>query len=277
MTEHMDQIHTARDYIRARTNVKPQLAIILGSGLGELADEVEVDAVFPYNKIPGFPQTTIEGHAGRLVVGKLQGRNVVVMQGRFHYYEGHPMWLIIFPVRVMRALGASTLLVTNAAGGLNPDFNAGDVMLITDHINTMGTNALIGPNEDGLGPRFPDMTHTYDPELRDLILQIAEAKGIPLQQGVYAAVSGPSFETPAERRYLRIIGADAVGMSTVPDVTAAIHAGMRVLGLSAITNKATGDADQQPDSHDEVLTMAKIAGEKLVHLVRETVQRMPAA
>ena len=276
MTQQMDQINAARDYIQARTNIKPQLAIILGSGLGGLADEVDVDAIFPYNEIPGFPKTTIAGHAGRLVVGELQSKKVVVMQGRFHYYEGHPMSLIIFPVRVMHALGASTLIVTNAAGGLNPDFNAGDVMLITDHINTMGTNALIGPNEDDLGPRFPDMTHTYDPELRTLARQIAETNEIPLQQGVYAAVSGPSFETPAERRYLRIIGGDAVGMSTVPDVTAAAHAGMRVLGLSAITNKATGDADQQPDSHEEVLAMAKIAGEKLVRLVREVVQKMPA-
>jgi purine-nucleoside phosphorylase len=274
MTEQMDQIHAARDYIRAHTNVKPQLAIILGSGLGELANEVEVDADFPYNEIPGFPQTTIAGHAGRLVVGQLQGKKVVVMQGRFHYYEGHPISLVIFPVRVMRALGATTLIVTNAAGGLNPNFNAGDVMLITDHINTMGTNALIGPNQDKLGPRFPDMTHTYDPQLRALALHIAKTNKIPLRQGVYAAVSGPSFETPAERRYLRLIGGDAVGMSTVPDVTAAIHAGMRVLGLSAITNKATGDADQQPDSHEEVLAMAQVAGEKLVRLVREIVQNM---
>jgi purine-nucleoside phosphorylase len=275
MTEQMDLIMAARDYIQARTAVKPQLAIILGSGLGSLADEIDVAAIFPYHEIPGFPQTTIAGHAGQLVVGELHGKKVVIMQGRFHYYEGHPMSLVVFPVRVMHALGAGTLIVTNAAGGLNPDFDAGDVMLITDHINTMGTNALIGPNEDDLGPRFPDMTHTYDPELRTLVLQIAARNQIPLRQGVYAAVSGPSFETPAERRYLRIIGGDAVGMSTVPDVTAAKHAGMRILGLSAITNKATGDADQQPDSHAEVLAIAKIAGEKLVRLVREVVQSMP--
>lgn len=274
MTEQMDLITAARDYIQARTAVKPQLAIILGSGLGGLADEVDVDAVFPYHEIPGFPQTTIAGHAGRLVVGELVGKKVVVMQGRFHYYEGHPMALLVFPVRVMRALGAGTLIVTNAAGGLNPDFEAGDVMLITDHINTMGSNALIGPNEDELGPRFPDMTHTYDPDLRILALQIAARHQIPLQQGVYAAVSGPSFETPAERRYLRIIGGDAVGMSTVPDVTAAKHAGMRILGLSAITNKATGTAEQQPDSHEEVLAMAQVAGEKLVRLLRDIVQSM---
>jgi purine-nucleoside phosphorylase len=270
----MDLITAARDYIQARTAVKPQLAIILGSGLGSLADEVDVDAVFPYHEIPGFPQTTIAGHAGRLVVGELVGKKVVVMQGRFHYYEGHPMALVVFPVRVMRALGADTLIVTNAAGGLNPDFEAGEVMLITDHINTMGSNALIGPNEDELGPRFPDMTHTYDPDLRILALQIAARHQIPLQQGVYAAVSGPSFETPAERRYLRIIGGDAVGMSTVPDVTAAKHAGMRILGLSAITNKATGTAEQQPDSHEEVLAMAQVAGEKLVRLLRDIVQSM---
>ncbi len=274
MNDTMKQIITARDYIQARTKTIPQLALILGSGLGELADEVDADAVFPYNEIPGFPHTTIAGHAGRLVIGNLQNKAVVVMQGRFHYYEGHPMSLVVFPVRVMLALGAHTLIVTNAAGGLNPDFNAGDVMLISDHINTMGTNALIGPNEDELGPRFPDMTHAYDPELQTLAQQIAAQNNIKLQQGVYAAVSGPSFETPAERRYLRIIGGDAVGMSTVPDVTAAKHAGMRVLGLSAITNKATGEADQQPDSHEEVLANAKIAGEKLVRLVREIVTEL---
>jgi purine-nucleoside phosphorylase len=272
MTEQMKQIMAARDYIQARTRIKPDLAIILGSGLGSLAHEVDVDVSFPYAEIPGFPHTTIAGPAGKLIIGTLHGKKVVVMQGRFHYYEGHPMSLVIFTVRVMAALGAGTLIVTNAAGGLNPNFNAGEVMLITDHINTMGTNALIGPNEDELGPRFPDMTHVYDPELCALALEIAQKNAIPLQQGVYAAVSGPSFETPAERRYLRIIGGDAVGMSTVPDVTAAKHAGMRVLGLSAITNKATGEADQQPDSHEEVLANAKIAGEKLVRLVRELVQ-----
>jgi purine-nucleoside phosphorylase len=274
MSKQTEQITVARDYIQARTEIKPQLALILGSGLGALADEVQVDAAFPYDEIPGFPTPTVAGHAGRLVVGNLAGKNVVVMQGRFHYYEGHPMSRIIFPVRVMHTLDAKALIVTNAAGGLNPDFEAGDVMLITDHINTMGTNALIGPNEAEIGPRFPDMTHTYTPHLQTLALNIAEQAKISLRRGVYAAVSGPTFETPAERRYLRIIGGDAVGMSTVPEVTAAAHAGMQILGMSAITNKATGEPDQQPDSHEEVLAMAKVAGEKLVRLVREIIQAM---
>jgi len=272
MSEQMEKINAARDYILDRTQIRPEIAIILGSGLGALADEVQIDAAFPYSEIPGFPVSTVAGHAGQLALGTLMGKKVVVMQGRFHYYEGYPMSLIIFPIRVMHALGADTLIVTNAAGGLNPDFEAGEVMLITDHINTMGDNALIGPNDDEIGPRFPDMTHTYDPGLRALTLDVAASEGIPLQQGIYVATSGPTYETPAERRFLRIIGGDAVGMSTVPDATAAYHVGMRILGLSAITNKATGDADQQPDSHEEVLAMAKVAGEKLVHLVRKVIE-----
>ena len=275
MSEQMERIITARNYIQTRTVIKPQLAVILGSGLGALADEVEIDAVFPYEEIPGFPVSTVEGHAGRLVLGKLSGKNIVVMQGRFHYYEGYPMSKIVFPIRVLHSLGARSLIVTNAAGGLNPNFEPGDVMLITDHINTMGTNALIGPNEDEIGLRFPDMTHTYAPDLRALVKNISQREGISLQEGVYAAVSGPTFETPAERRYLRIIGGDAVGMSTVPEVSAANHAGMRILGFSAITNKATGDADQQPDSHVEVMAMAQVAGKKLIKLVRAVIEAMP--
>ncbi len=275
MSEHLEMITTARDYIRGRTQIRPQIAVILGSGLGALADEVEVDAVFPYSEIPGFPVSTVSGHAGQLMLGTLMGKKVVVMQGRFHYYEGYPMPLIIFPIRVMYALGANSLIVTNAAGGLNPDFNAGEVMLITDHINTMGNNSLIGPNDEEIGPRFPDMTHAYAPDLQALTLNVAKREGIPLQQGVYVATSGPTYETPAERRYLRVIGGDAVGMSTVPEVTVANHAGMRILGLSAITNKATGAADQQPDSHEEVLAMAKVAGEKLVRLVRKVLEALP--
>ncbi len=275
MNEQMEKIIAARDYIQARTQIRPQIAVILGSGLGALADDVQVDAVFPYGEVPGFPVSTVAGHAGRLVLGTLAGKKVVVMQGRFHYYEGYAMPLIVFPVRVMHALGANSLIVTNAAGGLNPDFDPGDVMLITDHINTMGGNPLIGPNVDQIGPRFPDMTHTYAPDLRALALNVAKREDIPLRQGVYAATSGPNYETPAERRYLRIIGGDAVGMSTVPEVTAASHAGMRVLGMSAITNNATGGADQQPDSHEQVLAMAQVAGEKLVRLVRHVIHAMP--
>lgn len=275
MSEYMERLEVSRQHIQSRSTIKPQIAVILGSGLGELAEEVEVDAIFPYREIPGFPVSTVEGHAGRLVVGKLAGKNVTVMQGRLHYYEGHPMPQIIFPIRVLHALGARSLIVTNAAGGLNQNFEPGDVMLITDHINAMGTNALIGLNEDEIGPRFPDMTFAYAPDLRALAINIARREQILMQRGVYAAVSGPTFETPAERRYLRIIGGDAVGMSTVPEVTAANHAGMRVLGFSAITNKATGDPDQQPDSHEEVLAMAQVAGKKLIRLVRSVIEAMP--
>jgi purine-nucleoside phosphorylase len=277
MSEQMEKISAARDYIWARTTIKPQIALILGSGLGALADEVQVDAVFPYAEIPGFPVSTVVGHAGQLLLGTLRGKPVAVMQGRFHYYEGYPMSLVIFPARVLHALGASTMIVTNAAGGLNPDFDAGDVMLITDHLNAMGVNPLLGPNEDELGPRFPDMTHAYAPALRTLAQTIAHRESILLRQGVYIACSGPTFETPAERRHFRLIGGDAVGMSTVPEVIAANHAGMRVLGLSAITNKATGGADQQPDSHEEVLVMAKVAGEKLVRLVGRVIEVLPGA
>jgi purine-nucleoside phosphorylase len=274
MSDLMEKITTARDYILARTEIAPEIAIILGSGLGGLIDDVQVDAAFPYGEIPDFPVSTVAGHAGQLALGSLVGKQVVVMQGRFHFYEGYPMSLVIFPIRVMQALGARSLIVTNAAGGLNPAFSPGDVMLITDHINTMGANPLIGTNEDALGPRFPDLSRAYDPDLRALALAIAEREEIPVQQGVYVATSGPTYETPAERRHLRIIGGDAVGMSTVPEVIAANHAGMRVLGLSAITNKATGDPDQQPDSHEEVIAMAKVAGEKLVRLVRSVIQEM---
>lgn len=275
MSEQIELINAARDYIRSQSQIRPQLAVILGSGLGALAEEVQADAIIPYEKIPNFPVSTVPGHAGQLLVGRLMGKNVIVMCGRFHYYEGYPMAKIIFPVRVFHSLGVRSLIVTNAAGGLNPHFEPGDVMLITDHINLSGTNALIGPNEDTIGPRFPDMTLTYAPDLRALAINIANREGIELQRGVYAHVSGPSFETPAERRFLRIVGGDAVGMSTVPEVTAANHAGMRILGFSAITNKATGDIDQQPDSHEEVLAMAKVAGEKLITLVRSVVKAMP--
>lgn len=274
MSQQMEKIMAARDYIQARTRIKPQITITLGSGLGALADEVQVDAVLPYGEIPGFPVSTVLGHAGQLLLGSLQGKPVAVMQGRFHYYEGYPLALVVFPVRVMHALGATVFVVTNAAGGLNPDFEAGDVMLITDHINAMGANPLIGPNDDELGPRFPDMTHAYAPTLQTLALTVAKQEAIPLQQGVYVATSGPTFETPAERRHFRLIGGDAVGMSTVPEVIAANHTGMRVLGLSAITNKATGGADQQQDSHAEVLAMAKVAGAKLVKLVRQVLPQL---
>ncbi len=275
MSDYQKRINLARDAIFSRTTIRPQLAAILGSGLGSLADEVDVDAIIPYIDIPGFPESTVAGHAGQLVLGMLEGKNVVMMQGRFHYYEGHSMPSIVFPIRVLTALGARMLIVTNSAGGLNPDFEPGDVMLITDQINMMGTNALIGTNDDAIGPRFPDMTHIYAQDLQELTKHIANRMEIPIRHGVYAAVSGPTYETRAERRFLRIIGGDAVGMSTVPEVTAANHAGMRILGLSAITNKATGGVDQEPDSHEEVLAMAQVAGKKLVRLVRSVIKAVP--
>lgn len=275
MNKQMKNILTARDHIQTKTNIAPQIAIVLGSGLGALADEVQADAVVPFSDIPGFAQSTVSGHAGKLIIGTLAGKKVVIMQGRLHYYEGYPMSDIIFPIRVMHALGAKTFIVTNAAGGLNPDFAPGDIMLITDHINVQGNNALIGANLDELGPRFPDMTHTYTPALQKLALDVGKQEGIGLQQGVYAAWSGPTFETPAERRYLRIIGGDAVGMSTVPEVTAANHAGMQILGFSVITNVATGGPEQPPDDHFEVLAMANAAGEKLVRLVHQVLRKLP--
>jgi purine-nucleoside phosphorylase len=271
MEETRKKIAAARDYIQARTKINPQLALVLGSGLGDLVDEIEVDAEFPYAEIPNFAVSTVHGHAGKLVLGKLLGREVVVMQGRLHYYEGYPMAAIIFPIRVLHALGARGLIVTNAAGGLNPDYTPGDLMLISDHINMMGTNALIGPNDESIGPRFTDMTHTYTPALRKLALRLAEQESIALQHGVYAAWSGPTFETPAERRFLRLIGGDAVGMSTVPEVTAARHMDMQILGFSVITNVATGLADQPPDDHLEVLEIAQISGKKLARLLGQVI------
>jgi purine-nucleoside phosphorylase len=275
MKEQMKTIRAARDYIQTKTSLVPQIAIVLGSGLGGLADKVQADAIIPFTEIPGFAQSTVSGHAGKLIVGTMAGKSVIMMQGRLHYYEGLPMSAIIFPIRVMRLLGAKLFIVTNAAGGLNPDFTPGDIMLITDHINVQGNNALIGANLDEVGPRFPDMTHTYTPELQQLALEIAAEERIELQQGVYAAWSGPTFETPAERRYLRIIGGDAVGMSTVPEVTAANHAGMDILGFSVITNVATGGPEQPPDDHLEVLAMANAAGEKLVRLVERILEKLP--
>jgi purine-nucleoside phosphorylase len=275
MSEQAKQISAARDYVRARTSFEPQIALILGSGLGGLAKEVEATAVIPYEDIPGYPVSTVAGHAGQLVLGTLAGKNVVVMQGRLHYYEGYPMSRIAMPIRVQHALGAQTLIVTNACGGLNPAFSPGDVMLITDHINAIGANPLIGPNDESIGPRFPDMTHAYDPELQALALKLAGRLDVPLRQGVYVALAGPNYETKAERRYLRVIGGDAVGMSTVPEVIVANHAGMRVLGFSAVTNIATGEEDQPVDDHETVLVTAKIAGERLTGLVREVVRQIP--
>src|SRR5215216_4365691 len=240
----LQQIDEATDAIRNKISNHPRVGMILGSGLNSLADSVENAEILPYGDLPNWPISTVHGHAGRLVIGELEGQPVFVMQGRIHFYEGYSMSQITLPVRVMLRLGLEMMFVTNAAGGVNPDFVPGDVMLITDHLNLigmMGANPLMGPNIDELGPRFPDMSQAYDRELMTVARQVAANENIPLREGIYCALSGPSFEGPADLRFLRGIGADAVGMSTVPEVIVARHGGMRVMGLSGISNKANLD------------------------------------
>ncbi len=262
----------AAGVVRERTQLQPRVGLILGSGLNPLADVVTGGAVIPYGEIPHFPVTTVEGHSGRLVVGRLEGQAVVVMQGRAHYYEGYSMAEVAFPVRVMQVLGIEVLIVTNAAGGLAPEFKAGDVMLITDHINLIGIgglNPLRGPNLDAFGPRFPDMSEPYDVRLQMLAKEVAINAGVPLREGVYICLAGPSFETPADLRFLRLIGADAVGMSTVPEVTVARHGGTRVLGLSGISNVAPVESVLPTETtHEEVLEAGRVLVPRLEVIVR---------
>jgi purine-nucleoside phosphorylase len=273
-----EQYQEAADYIGSQHYQQPKVGMILGSGLNPLAQAVEDAVSIPYGEIPYFPKSTVEGHAGRLVVGWLEGIPVIVMQGRVHFYEGYPMQQVVFPVRVMQVMGVETLIVTNAAGGLNPAFQPGDLMLITDHINLVGmvgNNPLFGPNDPALGPRFPEMSQAYDPGLRRMAQEVAQENDIPLQNGVYAGLSGPSFETPAELRFLRLIGADAVGMSTVMEVTVARHGGIRVLGISGISNVALVEpvAGQEP-SHEEVLVAGQQMVPRLTALVRGILARL---
>jgi purine-nucleoside phosphorylase len=273
------QSEEAAAAIRAKTRYTPRIGIILGSGLGALADAVQdADILLPSENIPHWPRSTVEGHIGRLVIGKLEGQMVLVQQGRAHYYEGHSLQRVTLPVRVMQRLGLETLIVTNAAGAINPAFRPGDVMLITDHINLMGmagVSPLRGPNDDSLGVRFPDMSRAYDRDLRALALEAAEEAGLHLHQGVYICLGGPSFETPADLRFLRLIGADAVGMSTVPEVTVARHGGLRVLGLSGISNAANLDGDTLT-THEEVLAAGREIVPKLTRIVRGVLRRLPA-
>ncbi|OGO44249.1 MAG: purine-nucleoside phosphorylase [Chloroflexi bacterium RBG_16_63_12] len=273
------QFEEAAAAIRAKTRHTPRIGIILGSGLGPLADAVQdADILLPSENVPYWPRSTVEGHIGRLVIGKLEGQMVLVQQGRAHSYEGHSMQRVTLPVRVMQRLGLETLIVTNAAGAINPAFRPGDVMLITDHINLMGmagVSPLRGPNDDSLGVRFPDMSRAYDRELRALALEAAEEAGLRLHQGVYICLGGPSFETPADLRFLRLIGADAVGMSTVPEVTVARHGGLRVLGLSGISNAANLDGDTLT-THEEVLAAGREIVPKLTSIVRGVLRRLPA-
>ncbi|SEN20856.1 purine-nucleoside phosphorylase [Lihuaxuella thermophila] len=251
----MQMIEEAKNKIAGETDHQPEIGLILGSGLGDLAKEIEEAVVVPYGKIPHFPVSTVEGHAGQLVIGKLGGKTVVAMQGRFHFYEGYSQQEVVFPVYVMKALGIRMLIATNAAGGMNANFRPGDLMVITDHLNMTGSNPLIGPNEEELGPRFPDMSAAYTPELRELAFLVARKQDVQLQQGVYAGVSGPTYMTPAELIMLRNLGADAIGMSTVPEVIAARHAGLQVLGISCITDMAIGE-ELEPLTHEQVVEVA---------------------
>ncbi len=259
--------------VQARMALAPDVAVILGTGLGGLADEMQIATRIPYEEIPGFPRATVESHAGRLLLGTLAGRRVVAMQGRFHRYEGYSLQQIAFPVRVLHALGARLLVVSNACGGMHPLWSPGELMLIADHINLLGDNPLVGPNDDTLGPRFPDMSEPYDRELRALARAVALEQGIPLREGVYVAVPGPNLETRAEYRMLRTLGADVVGMSTVPEVIAAVHVGMRVLGVSIITDQCLPDA-LQPATVERILAVARTAEPKLTALIRGVLERM---
>ena len=262
-----ERVAAALASVRERAGPPAPTALVLGSGLGQIADAVEDATIIPYTEIEGFPRATAPSHAGRLVIGRLHGARVAIVQGRFHLYEGHPARAVALPVYLLRALGAERLIVTNAAGALNASFEPGQVMLIDDHINLTGANPLIGPEEPALGLRFPDMSRAYDPLLRFAALEAAEAEGITLRRGIYVGIAGPSLETSAERRYFASAGGDAIGMSTVIEVIAAAHAGLAVLGLSAITNEATGGPDQEPDTIEDVLANAARAGEKIARLL----------
>jgi purine-nucleoside phosphorylase len=269
----LERVQRAADAVRARFAPKPDVAIILGTGLGGLAGRVSVETSIDYTELPGFPLSTVESHAGRLLCGTLSGKTVVAMQGRFHRYEGYSLQQVTFPVRVLRALGADVLVVSNACGGMHPLWAAGDLMLIADHINLLGDNPLIGPNDDRLGPRFPDMSDPYDGALRAMARSVALQRGITLREGVYVAVPGPNLETRAEYRYLRGIGADVVGMSTVPEVIVAIHGGMRVLGISIITDQCLPDA-LEPASVEKIIAVASRAEPNLTALVCGVLERL---
>ncbi len=268
-----EDIRRAADAVRAQASLAPVVGIILGTGLGGLADEIAVEASVPYETIPGFPLSTVESHAGRLLLGRLGGKPVAAMQGRFHRYEGYSLAQVTFPVRVLHALGAQTLIVSNACGGMHPLWAAGDLVLLADHINLLGDNPLVGPNDDRLGPRFPDMSAPYAPELRALARDVARGLGITLREGTYVAVAGPNLETRAEYRMLRAIGADVVGMSTVPEVLVANHEGMRVMGISIITDLCLPDA-LEPADIGRIIDTARRAEPSLTRLVRQVVERM---
>ena len=267
--ELMGRLKQATDYIKDRTNYSPKIGVILGSGLGEFGDSLENAEYYDYKDVPNLPVSTVVGHKGRFVVTD----KLICMQGRFHFYEGYELNDVTFPIRLMKLLGVEKLIVTNAAGGVNTNFSEGDLMVITDHINMMGTNPLIGGNLDDFGTRFPDMSNGYDKEMIDIAMKAGEKQGLILKQGVYCAMTGPSFETPAEIRMVRTLGGDAVGMSTVPEVIIANHCGIKVLGISCITNLAAG-VSQQPLNHAEVIETTQRVKEKFITLLRDIVQEV---
>ncbi len=268
-----ESVKKSADYIAGKIEKMPEIGLILGSGLGVLADEIENPVSIPYSDIPGFPVSTVQGHAGKLVIGQLSGKTVAAMQGRFHFYEGYTMETVTFPVRVMKLLGIEKLVVTNAAGGVNEQFSAGDLMLITDHINFTGTSPLIGANDERFGPRFPDMSSAYDKAYQEMAKQTAQQLGISIQEGVYFGLTGPTYETPSEVKMVRILGGDAVGMSTVPEVIIANHCSMRILGISCITNMAAGILDQ-PLDHGEVIETTERVKKDFLRYVKELIKNM---
>ncbi|WP_340104441.1 purine-nucleoside phosphorylase [Rhodohalobacter sp. 8-1] len=263
----------ALQFIQENTDLRPNYMLILGTGLGQLAEEMEVVKEISYDKIPHFPVSTVESHAGKLLFGTLGGKEVVAMQGRFHYYEGYNMQQIVFPIRVLKANGADTLFVSNACGGMNPNYAAGDIMLIRDHINMIGDNPLMGPNDEELGPRFPDMSEPYSERLMDIAKNAALESNLQMHQGVYVALSGPMLETKSEYRFLRLIGADVVGMSTVPEVIAAVHMGMEVLGISAITDECFPDS-LKPVNIEEILAAASISEPKMTRVIVDVLKKL---
>lgn len=268
------KIEEAKQWITTKINEAPSIGLILGSGLGEVAEEIMSSTIIPYEEIPHFPTSTVKGHKGQFVIGTLCGKKVMAMQGRFHYYEGYTMEEVTFPVRVMKSLGVESLVVTNACGGMNEAFRPGDLMVITDHLNMTGTNPLIGPNEEELGPRFPDMSKAYCDSFIELAEQVARKEQIRIQKGVYAGITGPSYMTGAELTMLRHLGADAIGMSTVPEVIVANHAGLKVLGISCITDRASGE-NLEPLTHEEVIRVANDTKPMFIHFVKEIVREMP--
>jgi purine-nucleoside phosphorylase len=268
-----ERAEQAARFIRERYKEHLQVGLILGSGLGAFADEIEESVEIPYEEIPGFARSTVEGHAGRLVLGKVEGVNVVAMQGRFHFYEGYSMDEVTFPHRVMGLLGIKSMILTNASGGINVDFEPGMLMLISDHLNLMGTNPLIGRNDERFGPRFPDMSNVYDRDYQDIAIQEAHAMSLNMRRGVYAALTGPSYETPAEIRLFRILGADAIGMSTGPEAIVARQMGIKVLGISCITNLAAGVTDA-PINHEEVMETGERVKETFKELLRRVIPKL---